>query len=66
MRKFTSFLALVLISILSVNAQVYTTTTIESIGEQITSLDELEDGGLYLLWNTGRNCYIYEADGGAL
>lgn len=66
MRKFTSFLALVLTSILSINAQVYTTTTIESIGEQVTSLDQLEDGGLYLLWNTGRNCYIYEADGGAL
>ena len=66
MRKFTSFLALMLVSVLAINAQVYTSTTIESIGEQITSLDQLEDKGTYLLWNTGRNCYIYEADNNAL
>lgn len=61
MRKFTSFLVLMLLSIAGISAQeTYHGRAIESIDGDVLSLDELVDGGTYIFFNTGRNAYIYE------
>ena len=67
MRKFTSFLVLMLLGFVSISAQeTYNNKVIEVKGDQVVALEELVDGGTYVLFNNGRNAYIYERADNAL
>ncbi|MBP3228368.1 MAG: hypothetical protein J6M53_06275 [Bacteroidaceae bacterium] len=57
MRKFTSLLALVLcfFAALGAQAQIDINKIIDYIGEPLVSVEEFEDGGLYLITSVGRH-----------
>lgn len=48
------------------NAQGFSGGTIQSVGDALTSVEQLVDGGCYLMYNVGRATYLNEQDGGAL
>ena len=59
MKKFT-FIALLLLTCagITASAQTYTFKKFASLGNAITSVDDIVDGGTYAFYNVGKNTYI--------
>lgn len=62
MKKFLLLHFAFMLCLIGLKAQSYSSATLSSYSSTpITSLSDITEGSRFLVWNNGRNCYIYES-----